>query len=127
MDARISIAALAVHAVGLLALSIGQHVRRRRGKLLVGLWAATCALPLLGLLGTIGGLNGAFGAVGSTAASEKAARLAAGISEAMNATALGIGLFVPFLASAIVATVRTARAGRRGTIRGGDEVAGVTV
>jgi biopolymer transport protein ExbB/TolQ len=50
---------------------------------------------LLGLLGTIAGLIESFGAVGHADAQQKAALLANGISTAMNATLLGLGLAVP--------------------------------
>ena len=102
----------AFHVLATLALSIAQHVRLRRGGMLVGLWIATCVTPLLGLVGTIVGLTTAFDSVSSSAADQRAATLAEGISGAMNATALGLALFALFLASTIVATVRTARASR---------------
>jgi biopolymer transport protein ExbB len=50
---------------------------------------------LLGLLGTIAGLIESFGAVGHADAQQKALLLANGISTAMNATLLGLGLAVP--------------------------------
>ncbi len=46
---------------------------------------------LLGLLGTIVGLINCFAAVATADPSEKASRLAAGISEVMNCTAFGLG------------------------------------
>jgi len=102
------------HVVATLALSIAQHIRLRGGRMLVGLWVATCITPLLGLAGTIAGLTTAFDSVSYAPADQRAAMLAKGISEAMNCTAFGLGLFALFLASTIVATVRTAR---RATIR----------
>lgn len=45
---------------------------------------------LLGLLGTISGMIISFAAVANAEASEKAAKLALGISEAMNCTAFGL-------------------------------------
>lgn len=45
---------------------------------------------LSGLLGTVTGLIGAFGAVANADAASKAAKLALGISEAMNCTAFGL-------------------------------------
>jgi len=107
----------AAHLIGLLALSVGQHVRRCRGRLLAVLWVATCITPVLGLVGTIGGLTGAFEAVSSGPAEARAAMLSQGISEAMNCTAFGLGLFLPFLASTIVATVRTRRASPRAPLQ----------
>lgn len=52
---------------------------------------------LVGLLGTITGMIGAFSAVATVAANEKAARLAAEISEAMNCTAFGLLVAIPLL------------------------------
>ncbi len=50
---------------------------------------------LLGLFGTIAGLIQSFEAVGSADAQQKSAILAAGISTAMNATMLGLGVAIP--------------------------------
>jgi len=50
---------------------------------------------LLGLFGTIAGLIHSFQAVGHADAQQKAALLAAGISQAMNATMLGLGIAIP--------------------------------
>ena len=50
---------------------------------------------LLGLLGTIAGLIASFEAVGHADAQQKSALLAAGISTAMNATMLGLGVAIP--------------------------------
>lgn len=50
---------------------------------------------LLGLLGTIMGLVQSFEAVGAAQAQERSAMLAAGISTAMNATMLGLGVAIP--------------------------------
>jgi biopolymer transport protein ExbB len=50
---------------------------------------------LLGLLGTIAGLIDSFKAVGSADAAQKTALLAQGISTAMNATMLGLGVAIP--------------------------------
>jgi len=50
---------------------------------------------LLGLFGTIAGLIQSFEAVGHADAQQKAALLAAGISTAMNATMLGLGVAIP--------------------------------
>lgn len=52
---------------------------------------------LLGLLGTVSGLIVAFGALGAADPSEKADLLSAGISEAMNCTAFGLGVAIPAL------------------------------
>jgi biopolymer transport protein ExbB len=50
---------------------------------------------LLGLFGTILGLIHSFEAVGSASAQQKASLLAAGISTAMNATMMGLGVAIP--------------------------------
>lgn len=52
---------------------------------------------LLGLLGTVIGLIGAFAGLASADAAEKADLLSAGISEAMNCTAFGLLVAIPFL------------------------------
>ncbi|MDX9731349.1 MAG: MotA/TolQ/ExbB proton channel family protein [Bdellovibrionales bacterium] len=62
---------------------------------------------LLGLLGTITGMIKSFAAVGSANATEKATLLAAGISEAMNATAYGLIVAVPALVMYAVLQNRT--------------------
>ncbi len=50
---------------------------------------------LLGLFGTIAGLIHSFEAIGHADAQQKSALLAAGISQAMNATMLGLGVAIP--------------------------------
>lgn len=55
------------------------------------------AATLLGLLGTIFGLTTAFSAVGAADPSQRSAFLAAGISQALNTTALGLIIAVPTL------------------------------
>lgn len=62
---------------------------------------------LLGLLGTIAGMIKSFAAVGNASATEKAALLASGISEAMNATAYGLIVAVPALVMYAVLQNRT--------------------
>jgi len=62
---------------------------------------------LLGLLGTITGMIKSFAAVGSASPTEKAALLATGISEAMNATAYGLVVAVPALVMYAVLQNRT--------------------
>ncbi|HVT36167.1 MAG TPA: MotA/TolQ/ExbB proton channel family protein [Nevskiaceae bacterium] len=52
---------------------------------------------LLGLLGTVIGLIGAFAALAHADAAEKADLLSAGIAEAMNCTAFGLMVAIPFL------------------------------
>ena len=50
---------------------------------------------LLGLFGTIAGLISSFNAVGAADPQQKSALLAAGISTAMNATIMGLGVAIP--------------------------------
>jgi len=68
-----------------------QVITRRTGFLATIANVAT----LLGLFGTIAGLIHAFQAVGHADAQQKSALLAAGISQAMNATLIGIGIAIP--------------------------------
>ncbi len=63
-------------------------------KRVAALWTLANIATLIGLLGTIKGLIVAFGAVASAEASQRAAILSAGISEAMWNTALGLGIAV---------------------------------
>ena len=58
------------------------------------LWTLANIATLIGLLGTISGLIKAFGAVAHAEASQRAAILSGGISEAMWNTALGLGIAV---------------------------------
>lgn len=56
------------------------------------LWSLANIATLIGLLGTITGLIGAFAAVGKAAAEQRSQLLALKIAEAMNNTALGLGI-----------------------------------
>ena len=58
------------------------------------LWSLANIATLLGLLGTVTGLIRAFAAVGFASPEERSAKLAKGISEAMNNTAMGLGIAV---------------------------------
>lgn len=62
---------------------------------------------LAGLLGTITGLIKCFGAVASVEAADKARVLSAGISEAMNCTAFGLGTAIPALIAFSILQGRT--------------------
>lgn len=62
---------------------------------------------LAGLLGTITGLIKCFGAVASVEAADKARVLSAGISEAMNCTAFGLGVAIPALIAFSILNGRT--------------------
>jgi len=61
---------------------------------------------VIGLVGTVLGLGHAFSAVASVDPSRKATLLAEGISEAMNATAFGLGACVIPFAVAVVLLLR---------------------
>jgi len=64
---------------------------------------------LLGLFGTILGLVQSFQAIGSAGAQERASLLTAGISTAMNATLIGLGVAIPCLVIYSVLASRTNR------------------
>jgi biopolymer transport protein ExbB len=64
---------------------------------------------LLGLLGTIAGLIQSFEGVGAADAQQKATLLAAGISTAMNATMLGLGIAIPCMVAFSVLANRSNR------------------
>ncbi len=58
------------------------------------LWSLANIAVLIGLLGTVLGLITAFGAVAAAKPEEKTAMLSKGISEALNNTAMGLGIAV---------------------------------
>jgi biopolymer transport protein ExbB len=58
------------------------------------LWSIANIATLVGLLGTVVGLIRAFGAVSAAKPEERSALLAKGISEALNNTAMGLGIAV---------------------------------
>jgi biopolymer transport protein ExbB/TolQ len=58
------------------------------------LWSMANIATLIGLLGTVTGLITAFGAVGAAKAEDKTTILSNGIAEALNNTALGLGIAV---------------------------------
>jgi biopolymer transport protein ExbB/TolQ len=58
------------------------------------LWSLANIATLIGLLGTVLGLIHAFGAVGAAKPEERSALLSNGISEALNNTAMGLGIAV---------------------------------
>ena len=64
---------------------------------------------LLGLLGTIAGLIASFSAVAHADAQQKSALLSAGISTAMNATMMGLGIAIPCM---IAFSILVARANK---------------
>ncbi len=79
------------HGLEIAIADAAQKIQRRTGFLATIANVAT----LLGLLGTIIGLIQSFEAVGNASAQERAALLATGISTAMNATMMGLGLAIP--------------------------------
>jgi biopolymer transport protein ExbB len=58
------------------------------------LWSMANIATLIGLLGTVLGLIRAFGAVAAAKPEEKTNLLSRGISEALNNTAMGLGIAV---------------------------------
>jgi biopolymer transport protein ExbB/TolQ len=58
------------------------------------LWSLANIATLIGLLGTVAGLIRAFGAVAAAKPEERSNLLARGISEALNNTAMGLGIAV---------------------------------
>ena len=77
-----------------MAISEGQErVQKRTGYLATVANVAT----LTGLFGTVLGLVQSFEAIGGASAQQKATLLAAGISTAMTATLLGLGVAIPCL------------------------------
>jgi biopolymer transport protein ExbB/TolQ len=79
------------HGLEIAVSQEGDRIRARTGFLATIANVAT----LLGLFGTIAGLIQSFEAVGNANAQARSALLAAGISTAMNATMLGLGVAIP--------------------------------
>lgn len=79
------------HGLQISVADVTQTIQRRTSFLAMIANVAT----LLGLFGTIAGLISSFEAVGHADAQQKSALLAAGISTAMNATMLGLGVAIP--------------------------------
>ncbi|OFZ17988.1 MAG: hypothetical protein A2X94_06335 [Bdellovibrionales bacterium GWB1_55_8] len=79
------------HGLQLAVGEAGQQIQKRTS------FIATIAnvATLLGLFGTIAGLIESFAAVGHADPQQKSALLAAGISQAMNATMLGLAIAIP--------------------------------
>jgi biopolymer transport protein ExbB/TolQ len=79
------------HGLAIAVNDVSQKVQRRTSFLATIANVAT----LLGLFGTIAGLIASFEAVGHADAQQKSTLLAAGISMAMNATMMGLGVAIP--------------------------------
>ncbi len=79
------------HGLQLAVADVTGWIQKRTGFLATIANVAT----LLGLLGTIAGLITSFQAVGGADPQQKSALLAAGISTAMNATMMGLGVAIP--------------------------------
>jgi biopolymer transport protein ExbB len=79
------------HGLQMVVAEATQMIQRRTAFLATIANVAT----LLGLFGTIAGLIASFQAVGHADPQQKSALLAAGISTAMNATMMGLGVAIP--------------------------------
>ncbi len=77
------------------------------------LWSIANIATLVGLLGTVIGLIRAFGAVAAAKPEERSALLAKGISEALNNTAMGLGIAVYLHHRPRLPVVGLEEAGRR--------------
>ncbi len=71
-------------------VDVTPHLKKR----IQVLWSLANIATLIGLLGTVVGLITAFGAVAAAKPEEKSAMLSRGISEALNNTAMGLGIAV---------------------------------
>jgi hypothetical protein len=98
---------LALGAVTL-AAAVTHAVRAERWSLA---WAVSlgAATPVTGLLLTVIGLSRAYGAAAVADPTSKATALAIGISEAMNATAFGLGVIPLWIAPFVIGEVRRSR------------------
>jgi hypothetical protein len=85
----------ALLAVAMFALRIKDGWSPSTRTLGLGLIGLAIAFPIVGIGGTVVGLLTAFGAVSHVNPADKATRLAAGISEAMNCTAGGLAMAAP--------------------------------
>ncbi len=76
------------------------------------LWSIANIATLVGLLGTVAGLIRAFAAVSAAKPEERSALLARGISEALNNTAMGLGIAVTcIIAHAILSSASKKQVG----------------
>ena len=90
------------------ALAIGPHADRL-GRFRVALSALVIAAPLLGLLGTVTGMMETFGSLGDGALYASGGGIAAGISEALITTQMGLAVAIPGLLSGRALARREAR------------------
>ena len=97
--------AMVEHGLEIAVGEAADRIRARTGFLSTIANVAT----LLGLLGTILGLVQSFEAVGSANAQARSALLASGISTAMNATMLGLGVAIPCMIAFSYLTNRSNR------------------
>lgn len=79
------------HGIEIAVSEAVTHVQKRTNYLATIANVAT----LLGLFGTILGMIHSFEAIGNASAQQRSALLAAGISTAMNATLMGLGVAIP--------------------------------
>lgn len=93
------------NGLGVAVSQMNRLVQKRTGYLATVANVAT----LLGLFGTILGLVQSFQAIGSADAQERASLLTAGISTAMNATLIGLGVAIPCLVLYSMLASRTNR------------------
>jgi biopolymer transport protein ExbB/TolQ len=78
-------------------------------KRIPSLWSFANIATLIGLLGTIYGLIRAFSALAAVSPDQKAAFLARGISEAMNNTAVGLGIAIICMIGHLILSGRSKR------------------
>jgi biopolymer transport protein ExbB len=78
-------------------------------KRIASLWSFANIATLIGLLGTIYGLIRAFSALAAVSPEQKAAFLARGISEAMNNTAIGLGIAIICMIGHLILSGRSKR------------------
>jgi len=81
------------NGLGMAVSEAQERIQKRTGYLATIANVAT----LMGLFGTVLGLVRSFEAIGGASAQQRSALLASGISTAMNATLLGLGVAIPCL------------------------------
>jgi len=109
--------------LGLLVAAVTAAVLHARRPTLGSMgWAVGLVLVTFfaGLGATVVGLSRAFGAVAAVEPSQKASRLAQGISEAMNCTAFGLGAVVLWTPPFVIGEVRRRRVRRPEALREGE-------